>query len=378
MSPPSNAGSKSCMSTPSNASETKPARRAGDQRPLDPPEGGLARWPQITPAVDCPPPPRPPQGHVPLRSPAGLQTPCSASGVCTRPGVGTRAGVCISRWGAPGGPALWSRRPGRQGGRGWPRGSARSNPASAHLAGESAPAARASKLPSRGEAAGAADRGTAGGRAEPLPHGRPVGVGAPGPGRGEGRAAGARRGARGGTACGGGARGGAPSGRPRGLTVNESEGLQEHDPGEPEGARAEAGRAAHGVAPRRRRGLRARGRGLPPPQGILGRRHRRALRTHARGTPRADRSAPAERPRPQLEVHVRRGQPRARSGALLLRGSGASRLKDWRRRCGSRVDRVAPSLTRSLNKPRLQRSPVHAPTQELALLDSHSREGGRH
>lgn len=66
-----------------------------------------------------------------------------------------------------------------------------------------------------------------------------------------------------------GARGGATLGAwPRGLTINESEGPQEHDPCQPESAHAEAGWAALEVAllPRRSLGLRVPSPGLASPQ----------------------------------------------------------------------------------------------------------------
>lgn len=85
---------------------------------------------------------------------------------------------------------------------------------------------------------------------------------------------------------------------PRGLTVNESEGPQEHDPGQPESARSETGRTAHGVAPRPRRRPRlgARIPGLPPPQRLLRRSHRGAASAHAHEAPRA------RTPRPEWEA----------------------------------------------------------------------------
>ena len=108
-----------------------------------------------------------------------------------------------------------------------------------------------------------------------------------------------------------GARGGATLGAwPSGLTINESEGPQEHDPGQPESARAEAGRAALEVAPlpRRSLGLRVPSPSLASPQRLPGRRHRWASTAHAPGRrePR-----PAARPRP----HLRPGLP---AGGELL------------------------------------------------------------
>lgn len=91
----------------------------------------------------------------------------------------------------------------------------------------------------------------------------------------------------------------------RGLTVNESEGPQEHDPGQPEGARAEAGRAVRGVSPwsRRRPRSLARARNLPPPERLFGRRHCRAIQGAcaeivARETPAYSRAAPPTPPGP--------------------------------------------------------------------------------
>ena len=92
-----------------------------------------------------------------------------------------------------------------------------------------------------------------------------------------------------------------PGPRPRGLTVNESEGPQENDPGQPEGARAEAGLAARGVAPlpRRRPRLPASARSFPPPESFPGRRHCRAFRVHARGGASCA-GLPRPQPRPRL------------------------------------------------------------------------------
>lgn len=73
------------------------------------------------------------------------------------------------------------------------------------------------------------------------------------------------------------------------LTVNESEGSQEHDPGQPEGARTKMGRAARGITLGlgRRPMPRAPIPRLPPPHLLHRHRHCRAVRAHARGGPRA-------------------------------------------------------------------------------------------
>lgn len=88
-----------------------------------------------------------------------------------------------------------------------------------------------------------------------------------------------------------GARGGAtPMGLgPCRLTVNESEGSQEHDPGQPEGARTKMGRAARGITLGlgRRPMPRAPIPRLPPSHLLHRHRHCRAVRAHARGGPRA-------------------------------------------------------------------------------------------
>lgn len=76
---------------------------------------------------------------------------------------------------------------------------------------------------------------------------------------------------------------------PRRLTVNESEGSQEHDPGQPEGARTKVSRGARGITlrPGQRPTPRAPISRLPPPQLLHRHRHCRAVRAHARGAPRA-------------------------------------------------------------------------------------------
>lgn len=112
---------------------------------------------------------------------------------------------------------------------------------------------------------------------------------------------------------------------PRGLTVNESEGPQEHDPGQPESARSEMGITARGLAPRppsrRRPRLGARIPGFPPPQGLLGGRHRGAASAHAREAP------SARTPRPKREAAP------ARAGHAHGRGarSGSRRARAPRR-----------------------------------------------
>lgn len=112
---------------------------------------------------------------------------------------------------------------------------------------------------------------------------------------------------------------------PRGLTVNESEGPQEHDPGQPESARSETGITARGLVPRppsrRRPRLGARILGLPPPQGLLGGRHRWAASTHAPEAP------SARTPRPKREAAP------ARAGHAHGRGarSGSRRARAPRR-----------------------------------------------
>lgn len=100
----------------------------------------------------------------------------------------------------------------------------------------------------------------------------------------------------------------------RGLTVNESEGPQEHDPAQPEGARAQAARAARGVVPgsRRRHRLLASVRSLPPPKLLPGRRHRGAVRGHAQG---GLRPPPAGRPRPLRRGGAASGRTRPRAGS---------------------------------------------------------------
>lgn len=73
----------------------------------------------------------------------------------------------------------------------------------------------------------------------------------------------------------------------RTLTVYESEGLQEHDSGQPEGASAQPGWRAHGIASRsgwRRRTLILIS-DLPFPQRPLGRSHYQAIWAHAHGGP---------------------------------------------------------------------------------------------
>lgn len=89
-------------------------------------------------------------------------------------------------------------------------------------------------------------------------------------------------------------------GQARGLTVNESEGPQEHDPGQPEGACAEAGREARGVVPwpRRRLRLQACVRGFPPPKLLPGRRHCGTSKGMRGERCAPGRPPPAERPRP--------------------------------------------------------------------------------
>lgn len=116
------------------------------------------------------------------------------------------------------------------------------------------------------------------------------------------------------------ARAAATEPRDPGLTVNESEGPQEHDPGQPESARPKAGRAARGVEPRPRRRPRPAARlsglpGLPLPQRLLGRRHCGAISAHAPGAPRA------RTPRPEREPgHAPRlATPRAGSARVPRR-----------------------------------------------------------
>lgn len=123
--------------------------------------------------------------------------------------------------------------------------------------------------------------------------------------------------------------GGGPGPR---LTVNEGERPQEHDPGQPEGACAEAGRAARGVAPRPRRRPRSRARApdLPPPQRLLGRRHRWPPR-RMRGERRAATTRPLRPAPPTPGGHAHSGRSRPQDTPSLVRPAHAWRTRPPRR-----------------------------------------------
>lgn len=280
-----------------------------------------------------PPAPPAPRCHVRSRAQCGVGCHCWPRGLAPLRVRGPGRGA-HTRWGAPGAQPFSGGGPVGEAGAGraalhlLPPGSGRAPQVSPHLLPRHqscGAAVTASALASAGSAGG--PRGSAAN----TPRGRP--------GRG-----------------GGGARAGATLGAwPRGLTINESEGPQEHDPGQPESARAEAGRAALEVAPlpRRSLGLRVPSPSLASPQRLPGRRHRWASTAHARGR---RESRPAARPRP----HLRPGSPAG--GEPLTRCSARpqapqrERVGAWR---AAHHPRHPPA--HSLPRPPLQGPPGQSP-----------------